>query len=87
MRRRRGASVTGIAAAEHNVRVAGRHAAQSGLDIDYRCVLPEVLAGEGPRFDVVLNMEGVEHVADLDAFHEAGCTLVKPAGVRGGVRG
>ena len=79
--RRLGASVTGIDAAEQNVRVAGLHAAQSGLDIDYRCVLPEVLAGEGPRFDVVLNMEVVEHVADLDAFHEACCTLVKPGGV------
>ncbi len=79
--RRLGAGVTGIDAAEQNVRVAGLHAAQSGLDIDYRCVLPEVLAGEGPRFDVVLNMEVVEHVADLDAFHEACCTLVKPGGV------
>ncbi|MCH8834571.1 MAG: bifunctional 2-polyprenyl-6-hydroxyphenol methylase/3-demethylubiquinol 3-O-methyltransferase UbiG, partial [Proteobacteria bacterium] len=79
--RRLGAAVTGIDAAEQNVRVAGVHAAQSGLDIDYRCVLPEVLAGEGPRFDVVLNMEVVEHVADLDAFHEACCTLVKPGGV------
>ncbi|MFQ5617643.1 MAG: bifunctional 2-polyprenyl-6-hydroxyphenol methylase/3-demethylubiquinol 3-O-methyltransferase UbiG [Rhodospirillales bacterium] len=79
--RRLGAGVTGIDAAEQNVRVAGLHAAQSGLDIDYRCVLPEVLAGEGTRFDVVLNMEVVEHVADLDAFHEACCTLVKPGGV------
>ena len=79
--RRLGAGVTGIDAAERNVRVAGLHAAQSGLDIDYRCVLPEVLAGEGPRFDVVLNMEVVEHVANLDAFHEACCTLVKPGGV------
>ncbi len=79
--RRLGATVTGIDAAEQNIQVAGLHAVQSGLDIDYRCVLPEVLAETGSRFDVVVNMEVVEHVADLDAFLEACCTLLRPGGV------
>jgi 2-polyprenyl-6-hydroxyphenyl methylase/3-demethylubiquinone-9 3-methyltransferase len=79
--RRLGARVTGIDATEENVRVAQLHAEQSGLDIDYRCVLPEDLATGKRRFDVVLNMEVVEHVADLDAFFRASCMLVKPNGV------
>ena len=78
--RRLGAEVTGIDAAEDNIRVAKFHAEQAGLDIDYRCALPEDLAGEGRRFDVVLVMEVVEHVPDLDLFLEACCRLVRPGG-------
>ena len=79
--RRLGAGVTGIDAGQENVRVAGLHARQAGLDIDYRCVLPEALVEEGRAFDVVLNMEVVEHVPDVDAFLAACCHLVKPGGV------
>ena len=79
--RRLGARVTGIDAGQENVRIAGLHARQAGLDIEYRGVLPETLALEGRAFDVVLNMEVVEHVPDLDAFLAACGSLVKPGGV------
>ena len=78
---RLGANVTGIDAGEESVSVARVHARMIGLDIDYRCALPEDLAAGGTSFDVVLNMEVVEHVADLDAFLDACCGLVKPGGV------
>lgn len=79
--RRLGAEVTGIDAGDKNIAVAKLHAAQCGLDIDYRHQLPEDLAKtEGP-FDMVLNMEVVEHVPDLDKFLKASASLVKPGGV------
>jgi 2-polyprenyl-6-hydroxyphenyl methylase/3-demethylubiquinone-9 3-methyltransferase len=78
---RLGARVTGIDAAEPIVRMAGLHAAEGGLDIDYRFMTAEALAADGERFDVVLNMEVVEHVADLGGFLDACCTLVRPGGV------
>ncbi|PIW25879.1 MAG: bifunctional 3-demethylubiquinol 3-O-methyltransferase/2-polyprenyl-6-hydroxyphenol methylase [Rhodospirillales bacterium CG15_BIG_FIL_POST_REV_8_21_14_020_66_15] len=77
---RLGAKVTGIDAGEKNVAVARLHAEQMGLDIDYRHVLPEDLADLGRTFDVVLNMEVVEHVADLDAFLAASADMVRPGG-------
>jgi 2-polyprenyl-6-hydroxyphenyl methylase/3-demethylubiquinone-9 3-methyltransferase len=77
---RLGAKVTAIDAGEKNIAVAKLHAEQSGLDIDYRHVLPEDLAGLGRSFDVVLNMEVVEHVADLDAFLAASAGMVRPGG-------
>jgi len=60
--------------------VAALHAEQSDLAINYRHILPEELLKEGAQFDVVLNMEVVEHVPDLDAFLAACCALVKPGG-------
>ncbi len=77
---RLGATVTGIDAAENNIRVAQRHAEASGLAIDYRHVRAEDLAAAGERFDVVLAMEVVEHVADLDAFLDAACASLGPQG-------
>ena len=79
--RRLGARVTGIDADEESVSVARLHAGRIGLDIDYRCAVPEDLAAEEVSYDVVLNMEVVEHVANLDAFFESCCRLVKPGGV------
>lgn len=79
--KRLGANVTGIDAGEKNIKVASVHAAQEGLDIDYRCVLPERLAAEGHQFDIVLNMEIIEHVADLNAFLGASGRMVKEGGV------
>jgi 2-polyprenyl-6-hydroxyphenyl methylase/3-demethylubiquinone-9 3-methyltransferase len=77
---RLGARVTGIDAAEENVRIATLHAEQAGLSISYRHATAEELAESGARYDLVLNMEVVEHVADLDGFLNASCTLVKPSG-------
>ncbi len=77
---RLGAAVTGIDAAEANVAAAARHAAQSGLDIDYRHTTAEALAAGGARFELVLNMEVVEHVADVAAFLEASAALTAPGG-------
>ncbi|MEL7450868.1 MAG: bifunctional 2-polyprenyl-6-hydroxyphenol methylase/3-demethylubiquinol 3-O-methyltransferase UbiG [Pseudomonadota bacterium] len=65
---RLGASVTGIDVVEKNIAVASLHASQTGLSVDYRAVTARALADAGERFDVVLNMEVVEHVADLDVF-------------------
>lgn len=79
---RLGAQVTGIDAAEANIKTALTHARQSGLDIDYRAGTAEGLldAGEGP-FDVVLNLEVVEHVANADQFLRDTASLVAPGGI------
>ncbi len=79
---RLGASVTAIDASEANIKTALAHAGPLDLDIDYRCAAAEDLlaAGEGP-FDVVLNLEVVEHVADVDLFLNASADLVAPGGM------
>lgn len=79
--KRQGAAVTGIDASEKNIAAAKLHAGKSNLKIDYRCVLPEDMVKDKKRFDMVLAMEIVEHVADLNAFFKAGAELVKPGGV------
>ena len=78
---RLGATVTGIDATAQNIRAASAHAAQSGLAIDYRVATAEALHDAGERFDAVLNMEVVEHVADVDAFLDATAGLVRPGGL------
>ncbi|HWJ87480.1 MAG TPA: bifunctional 2-polyprenyl-6-hydroxyphenol methylase/3-demethylubiquinol 3-O-methyltransferase UbiG [Pelagibacterium sp.] len=78
---RLGADVVGADAGEQNVRVAALHAEQSGLAIDYRATTAEALAASGEQFDVVLNMEVVEHVADVPLYLESCATLVKPGGL------
>lgn len=77
---RLGANMTSIDAGEKNVEIARIHAAQSGLEIDYRNVLPEDLANEGRKFDLVLNMEVIEHVADPQMFMAASSALLKDKG-------
>lgn len=79
---RLGASVTGIDASEANIKTAMTHAARSGLEIDYRAGTAEGLlqAGE-PGFDVVLNLEVVEHVADPASFLRDCAALLKPGGL------
>ncbi|WP_068310507.1 bifunctional 2-polyprenyl-6-hydroxyphenol methylase/3-demethylubiquinol 3-O-methyltransferase UbiG [Polycladidibacter hongkongensis] len=78
---RMGADVVGADAAEKNIQVAGLHAQQSGLNIDYRHTTAEELASAGEQFDVVLNMEVIEHVADVPLFLESCAKMVKPGGL------
>jgi 2-polyprenyl-6-hydroxyphenyl methylase/3-demethylubiquinone-9 3-methyltransferase len=76
-----GASVAGIDPGRNNIEAARRHAAMGGLTIDYRCGLAEELVAENARFDVVLALEVVEHVADVGVFLSAACGLVAPGGI------
>ena len=78
---RLGARVTGIDAGRDNIRVAAAHARAGRLKIAYRAATPEVLARERARFDVVLNMEVIEHVADAKAFIATAAALVRPGGI------
>ncbi|MEN0001548.1 MAG: bifunctional 2-polyprenyl-6-hydroxyphenol methylase/3-demethylubiquinol 3-O-methyltransferase UbiG [Pseudomonadota bacterium] len=78
---RLGADVVGADASETNIEVAKIHMAQSGLDIDYRATTSEALQAEGEQFDIILNMEVVEHVADVDLFIQSCAAMVKPGGL------
>lgn len=78
---RLGATVVGADAAERNIPVAQVHAEQSGLEIDYRHTTAEAIAEAGEQFDIVLNMEVVEHVADPQDFITVCQQLLKPGGL------
>ncbi|UWR22504.1 bifunctional 2-polyprenyl-6-hydroxyphenol methylase/3-demethylubiquinol 3-O-methyltransferase UbiG [Sulfitobacter sp. S190] len=78
---RLGATVVGADAAAGNIPVARIHAEQSGLTIDYRHTTAEDLADAGEQFDVVINMEVVEHVASPISYLTACRKLLKPGGL------
>ena len=78
---RLGAEVVGADAAPRNIPVAQVHAQASGLSIDYRFTTAEDLAAAGEQFDVVLNMEVVEHVSDPLAYLTACHDLLKSGGI------
>ena len=78
---RLGFAVTGADASEKNVGTARAHASGQNLPLEYRVATAETLAGEGVGFDVILNMEVVEHVRDVRLFLAACAALLNPRGV------
>jgi 2-polyprenyl-6-hydroxyphenyl methylase/3-demethylubiquinone-9 3-methyltransferase len=78
---RLGGEVVGVDPAKANIEAARLHAAGAGLAIDYRASTAEALAAAGERFEVVLAMEVVEHVADLSLFVGRCAEMVKPGGL------
>ena len=78
---RLGATVTGIDAGARNIGVARLHAEQMGLTIAYRETTSEALAAEGARFDIVLNMEVVEHVDNVPLYMKSCADLVASGGL------
>jgi 2-polyprenyl-6-hydroxyphenyl methylase/3-demethylubiquinone-9 3-methyltransferase len=78
---RLGAQMVGVDPAEANIAVAGAHARESGVAVDYRATTAEDLAAAKERFDVVLAMEVVEHVNDVGEFVQTCASMVKPGGL------
>ncbi len=76
-----GAKVTAIDPSQKNIKTASVHAGEQGLDIDYRVATAEELAEKGESFDIVLNMEVLEHVADPAAFITTCAALARPRGL------
>ena len=77
---RLGAKVVGIDASNKNVNIAKIHAKESNLKIDYVCASPENFKTE-TKFDVILNMEIIEHVDNIDYFLKSSSKLLKKDGI------
>ena len=77
---RLGAKVTGIDASDKNIKVAKLHSKKSNLQIDYFCSSPEKFNAK-EKFDVILNMEIVEHVDDVNFFLRSCSKLLKKNGI------
>ena len=78
---RLGAKVTGIDPGDRNIAIAKLHAERAGLEIDYRAITAEALAETGVQFDIVLNMEVVEHVDNVPLYMQTCAGLVAPGGL------
>ncbi|ACA19074.1 ubiquinone biosynthesis O-methyltransferase [Methylobacterium sp. 4-46] len=78
---RLGARVTGLDPAPTNIRVAKAHAEEAGVPVDYRPQTIESVVAAGERFDLVVAMEVVEHVADMASFVRTACAAVRPGGL------
>jgi len=78
---RLGATVAGIDAAERNIKIAALHAEQSGVEVTYLTTTSEDLAAKGEKYDLVLNMEVVEHVDNVPLYMKSCADLVKPGGL------
>ena len=77
---RMGANVTGIDASDKNIKIAKLHSKKNKLKINYLCSSPEKLITM-KKFDVILNMEIVEHVKDIDFFLKSCSKLLKKNGL------
>tara|TARA_Y100001970_G_scaffold32595_1_gene40459 strand:+ start:31 stop:753 length:723 start_codon:yes stop_codon:yes gene_type:complete len=77
---RLGAKVTAIDASQKNINVASFHSKKNKLKINYLCSSPDKLSLK-KKFDVVLNMEIVEHVEDLNLFLKKSSSLLKKNGI------
>ena len=78
---RLGAKVTGIDASKKNIKIANAHLKKSKLKINYICASPESLKTTKEQFDVILNMEIVEHVEDVELFLKKSSELLKKKGL------
>ncbi len=78
---RMGAEIVGADASATNIEIARIHAGQNGLSIDYRAETSEALHEQGESFDVILNMEVVEHVSDVNLFLTSCAKMVRPNGL------
>jgi 2-polyprenyl-6-hydroxyphenyl methylase/3-demethylubiquinone-9 3-methyltransferase len=78
---RLGAQIVGADPSEDNIVAARTHAESTGIAVDYRATTAEELAAANERFDVVMAMEVVEHVADVGAFVATCAAMVKPGGL------
>ena len=78
--RRLGADVVGIDASITNIKIAKTHAKKNKLKINYICSSPENFKPK-EKFDVILNMEIVEHVENIDQFLESSTKLLKKNGI------
>jgi 2-polyprenyl-6-hydroxyphenyl methylase/3-demethylubiquinone-9 3-methyltransferase len=78
---RLGGRMTAVDPSEENIRMASVHAQEHALDIDYRVATAEQIASEDKLFDVILNMEVVEHVRQPADFLHTCASVLRPGGL------